>query len=200
MKEFIEKYITNLTTILKNLDIETIEQIKDALENTLKHQSKIYILGNGGSAATASHMVNDLGVGLSRRDIRDFNIISLADNTPVCTAIANDIGYENIFYAQLKNKIQKNDVVLAISCSGNSENILKAVNYAKSQGAILIGITGFNGGKLLELVDISFHVSTAKGEYGLVEDIHMILDHIIYSYYISSNNENELTNSKKQRQ
>ncbi|MEA2019863.1 MAG: SIS domain-containing protein [Campylobacterota bacterium] len=185
MQNFIQQYIKNLTNILNNLDLEIIEQIKDALEDTIKNSSKIYIIGNGGSSATASHMVNDLGVGLSRRDIKNFNVISLADNTPVITAIANDIGYEHIFYAQIKNKIQKNDLLIAISCSGNSANIVKAVEYAKEQGTKIVGMTGFSGGRLKELSDINFHIATDKGEYGLVEDAHMILDHIIYSYYVS---------------
>ena len=193
MQSFIHNYITKLITILSNLDLNTIEEIKDALENTIEHQSRIYILGNGGSAATASHMVNDLGVGLSRRNIKYFDITSLADNTPVCTAIANDIGYDNIFYAQLQNKIQKHDVVIAISCSGNSENIIKAVKYAKDKGSTIISMTGFDGGILKQLSDINFHIPTDKGEYGLVEDAHMILDHILYSYYISTKSESELT-------
>lgn len=188
MKDFIQKYILELTSILNTLDISTIEKIKDVLEDTIKNKSRIYIIGNGGSAATASHMVNDLGVGLSRRGIRDFDITSLADNTPVCTAIANDSGYENIFYLQLVNKVKKNDVIIAISCSGNSSNIIKAVEYAKIQEAIIIGITGFDGGQLKEIADIQFHIETQKGEYGLVEDLHMILDHIIYSYYMSLKN------------
>jgi len=89
---------------------------------------------------------------------------------------------------QLKNVINKDDVVIAISCSGNSNNIIKAVEYAKELGSTIIGVTGFDGGKLKKLSDISFHVNTQKNEYGLVEDMHMILDHIIYSYYISKEN------------
>jgi len=193
MKEFTQKYINNLTNILNNLDLKSIEQIKDALESTIEHNSKVYILGNGGSAATASHMANDLTVGLKLRDIRNFDVESLSDNSSVCTAIANDIGYENIFYAQIKNKIKKNDVLIAISCSGNSANILKAVTYAKEQGTTIVGLTGFEGGKLKELSDINFHIATAKGEYGLVEDAHMILDHIIYSYFISLKPETKTT-------
>jgi len=185
MQSFIKQYISKLDNILNNLDTKVIEEIKNALESTIANDSKIYIIGNGGSAATASHMVNDLGVGLKRRDIRNFNVTSLADNTPVCSAIANDIGYENIFYMQLKDVIKKDDLLIAISCSGNSHNITKAVEYAKDQGAIIIGMTGFEGGKLKELSDIRFHIETSNGEYGLVEDVHMILDHIIYSYYIS---------------
>ena len=193
MKIFIKEYIDNLTNILNNLDTNSIVQIKDALESTIKNKSKIYILGNGGSAATSSHMANDLSVGLKLRDIRSFDVESLSDNSSVCTAIANDIGYENIFYAQIKNKIKKDDVLIAISCSGNSANIIKAVEYAKEKNTRIIGLTGFEGGKLKELSDINYHIDTTKGEYGLVEDAHMILDHIIYSYYISLKPETKTT-------
>jgi len=185
IKNFIQNYTQSLITLLQNIDKNSIEQIVDILEQSVKTNSNIYIIGNGGSAATASHMVNDLGVGLKRRDIRSFNIISLADNTPVCSAIANDIGYENIFYMQLKDTIRPTDTLMAISCSGNSPNILKAVTYAKDIGSKIVGLTGFDGGKLKNLSDISFHIDTKNGEYGLVEDMHMILDHIIYSDYIS---------------
>lgn len=190
---FTNRYLENLTLLLKNIPTQSLCDIFTALENTIKNKSKIYILGNGGSAATASHMANDLTVGLKLRDIRNFDVESLSDNSSVCTAIANDIGYENIFYAQIKNKIKKDDVLIAISCSGNSANILKAVEYAITQGSTIIGLTGFNGGKLKELSNISFHVDTSKGEYGLVEDVHMILDHILYSYYVSLKPETKST-------
>ncbi len=182
MKYFVKKYIKNLISILEEVEIDNISNIITALENS---KGKIYIIGNGGSAATASHMVNDLGVGLKRRGIRSFDVESLSDNTPVCSAIANDIGYKNVFYMQLKDKINPNDILIAISCSGNSPNIIKAVKYSKKRGATIIGLTGFDGGKLKKKSDINFHVKTAKNEYGLVEDMHMILDHIIYSYYLS---------------
>jgi len=182
MQKFTQKYIKKLIKTLQNIKPETVEDIITLLNNT---KGKIYIIGNGGSAATASHMVNDLGVGLKRRSIKSFDVESLNDNTPVCTAIANDIGYENIFYMQLKDRIHSGDVLIAISCSGNSKNIIKAVKYAKEQNAAIVGLTGFDGGKLKKISDINFHVQTAKDEYGLVEDVHMILDHIIYSYYIS---------------
>jgi len=172
--------------------LDAINEIKNSLEDSLKNNGKIYIVGNGGSAATASHMANDLTVGLKLREIRNFVVESLSDNSSICTAIANDIGYENIFYAQIKNKIKKEDILIAISCSGNSPNILKAAEYAKQKGSTIIGMTGFDGGKLKELSDIKFHVQTDKGEYGLVEDVHMILDHIIYSYYISLKPDNKL--------
>ena len=168
MKKFTKKYIDTLISTLKNSDTDTISDIVNLLDST---KGRIYIIGNGGSAATASHMVNDLGAGLRRRNIRSFDVESLSDNTPVCTAIANDIGYENIFYMQLKGRINKNDILIAISCSGNSENILKAVKYAKKQDAKIIGITGFDGGKLKKKSDINFHVQTDEGQYGIVEDI-----------------------------
>ncbi len=183
MNQFINNYIKDLITLLQNINNDIIIQIIEALNNT---KGKIYILGNGGSAATSSHMVNDLGVGLTRRDIKNFNIESLSDNTSVCTAIANDTGYENIFYYQIKNKITSDDLLLAISCSGNSANIIKAVEYAKDLNVPIVGITGFDGGKLKQLSDISFHIQTDNEAYGLVEDLHMILNHIIYSYFIST--------------
>ena len=182
--KFIDKYTDNLINLLKNIDKDAIKKILELFEQTVETNSKIYIIGNGGSAATASHMVNDLGVGLKRRDIQKFNVISLADNTPVCTAIANDIGYENIFYMQLKDILTPEDIIIAISCSGNSPNIIKAVEYANEIMAVVISLTGFDGGELKEISDINFHINTQKNEYGLVEDMHMILDHIIYSYYI----------------
>ena len=169
---------------MQKINKNAVSQIIEKKKKSAQQKSKVYILGNGGSAATASHMVNDLGVGLKRRDLAKFNIISLADNTPVCSAIANDIGYEDIFYMQLRDMLQKDDVVIAISCSGNSANIVKAVEYAKGVDSTIIGVTGFDGGKLKGLSDINFYVQTSSGEYGLVEDMHMILDHIIYSYYI----------------
>lgn len=190
MNNFLQTYANSLIKLIQKIDFHTLEMIIQSLESTIEKKSKIYILGNGGSAATASHMVNDLGAGLRRRGIVNFEVISLADNTPVTTAIANDIGYDNIFYMQLEGLLKKNDVVIAISCSGNSANIIKAVNYAKEIGSQVIGITGFDGGILREVSDISFHVDAPKGEYGLVEDVHMILDHMIYSYYIDKGKNN----------
>lgn len=184
IKDFVKEYTENLKRLLDNIDADAIAEIIEVLEKAQKNKGDIYVMGNGGSAATASHMVNDLGVGLQRRGLMYFRIASLADNTPVTTALANDIGYDNIFSSQLENRLEKKDVIIAISCSGDSPNIVKACEYAKNIGATLIGITGFGGGKLREMSDISFHVDTPKGEYGLVEDMHLILDHIIYSYYL----------------
>ena len=184
-KLFIQEYIKKLQKLLADTDIEAISNIIDLLEETQNNGGNIYVIGNGGSSATASHMANDLNIGLKKKGIRKFNVISLADNSAVATAISNDIGFENLFYMQLKDVVDKKDLLIAISCSGNSPNIIKAVEYAKSKNTTIVGCTGFDGGKLRGLSDICFHIDTANGEYGLVEDMHMILDHIIYSYFIS---------------
>ena len=184
IKPFVKDYLIRLKLILDNIDSEVISNIIDMLDQTIVNKSRIYIIGNGGSSATASHMVNDLGAGLRRRDIVNFDVVSLGDNSPVVSAIANDIGYENIFFMQMKGLIKPSDIIIAISCSGDSPNIIKAVDYAKDLGCKIIGVTGFNGGYLKTISDINFHVDAPKNEYGLVEDTHMILDHIIYSYYI----------------
>ena len=183
IKLFVKDYIKKLSAILSEINPDDVANIVEALEKTLEDKSRVYIIGNGGSAATASHMVNDLGAGLRRRDIVNFDVVSLADNTPVVTAISNDIGYENIFYMQMKGLVKKNDIVIAISCSGDSPNIVKAVDYAQNVGCKILGITGFSGGYLKQISDINFHINAPKDDYGLVEDAHMVLDHIIYSYY-----------------
>ena len=184
IKEFTKSYISSLKNILEQVDENSIAQIVAQIDLCVANRSRFYVIGNGGSSATVSHMANDLGVGLKRRDIISLDIVSLGDNSPVVTAVANDIGYENIFYMQLKDIMKPEDVLLAISCSGNSPNIVKAVEYAKEVGCTVVGVSGFDGGKLKEMSDIRFHVDAPIGEYGLVEDVHMILDHIIYSYYI----------------
>lgn len=193
MQEFSKYYTCHLINYINLIDHDILVSIVKTLDKTIDNNSKIYIIGNGGSAATASHMANDLSVGLKLRKIRSFDVESLSDNSSVCTAIANDIGYENIFYAQIKNKIKSDDVLIAISCSGNSNNIIKATKYAKEVGTTIIGMTGFDGGELKSLADIKFHVAAPKGEYGIVEDVHMILDHMIYSYYISLKPETKST-------
>lgn len=181
---FVEYYKSKLTELIGKIDGNVIEQIVAAFEETSQKRSRIYVIGNGGSSSTASHWANDFAIGLKRRGIAVFDMVSLGDNSAVTTAIANDIGYENIFYEQLRGILTADDVLLAISCSGNSPNIMKAVKYAKEVGATVIGCSGFDGGELKADSDIIFHVGTPNGEYGLVEDVHMILDHIIYSYYI----------------
>jgi len=181
-EEFSANYIDYLTGLLKQLDYKIIENIIRKFIETNEKGSTIYFIGNGGSASTASHFANDITVGTSINNQTPFKSISLCDNISILTAIGNDYGYPEIFVKQLKALLTKDDLLLALSVSGNSENIIKAVDYAQNIGSFTIGCTGFDGGKLKSIVDINLHIPTNKGEYGPVEDIFMILDHIIYSY------------------
>ena len=185
MNKFVDSYLDKLAVALSKVSRDEVAKIFERLDEAEKEKGTIYIIGNGGSAATASHMANDLSAGLRLREIRNFQVVSLADNSSTCTAIANDVGFENIFYVQLKPVLKPQDVLIAISCSGNSPNIMKAVNYAKAEKVTVIGLTGFDGGELKAASDINYHVATERGEYGIVEDAHMILDHMLFSYYVS---------------
>ncbi len=185
IKEFSNIYISSLTKLMNNIDTNIFQLVIEELKEVQKNKGTIYVIGNGGSASTASHIVNDFGIGLKKHGVANYNIVSLADNIAVTSAIANDLGYDNIFYQQLKNILEKKDLLIAISCSGNSENIIKSVLYAKKLNCITIGLTGFEGGQLKDISDINFHIDTPKGEYGLVEDMHMIFNHLLYSFYLN---------------
>jgi len=181
IKKFSKSYFTYLTSVLDRISEEEIEAFVTVLLEARERESVVYFIGNGGSAATASHFANDISIG-TRCYEKPFRVLSLCDNQAIITAIANDDGYENIFSQQLSVLLKKNDVVIAISASGNSPNLIKAIKTAKDMNAITVGLTAFDGGTLKKSVDISLHVPTEKGEYGPSEDAHMILDHLIGSY------------------
>jgi D-sedoheptulose 7-phosphate isomerase len=140
--------------------------------------SSVFILGNGGSAATAAHIAADLANAPRRAGQRPMRIFSLGENAACLTALGNDDGYEHVFAKQLDNYLAPNDVVIAISASGNSPNVLRAVELAKTRGAITVALAGFTGGTLLDLVDRAVLVSSPAGAYGPVEDVHLMLGHI----------------------
>jgi D-sedoheptulose 7-phosphate isomerase len=188
MQSFFQKYQNNIKQQIDEINNSEISLIINEIDRCNEEGSTIYIIGNGGSAATASHMQNDLGSGLKSRGIINLNILSLCDNISVLSALANDNGFENVFYLQVLDRIKENDVLIAISASGNSSNIIKAVKYSRDIGAKIIGLTGFDGGLLRKLSDINYHIQTNAGEYGVVEDMHMMLDHMIFSYYIDKSN------------
>ena len=181
-REFAKRYLAYLSDLLAQLDVEAVEQIIDAFVEAGEQGRTIYFIGNGGCAATASHFANDIGFGTRAPGFRPFKAFSLVDNVAVMTALANDNGYDAVFVRQLEGILQPGDVVVALSVSGNSANVVKAMRYAKESGALTIGCTGFDGGALREMADISLHVPALRGEYGPVEDVFMILDHLIYSY------------------
>lgn len=180
-KAFAQAYLNYLKQVLDRIDANEIAAFINALLWARSNDSTIYFIGNGGSASTANHFANDIGVGTRSWD-KPFRVRSLCNNAAVITAVANDYGYTEIFLQQLKINLKKNDVVVAISASGNSENLLKAINYANQVGAVTIGLTAFDGGELRKIARLGVHVPTQKGEYGPAEDAHMVLDHLVGAY------------------
>ena len=181
INDYSRSYIDYLSSVLNNISLTDIEKFVEVLLEARERESSIFFIGNGGSAATASHFANDIAIG-TRAYEKPFRAISLCDNQAVITAIANDDGYEKIFSQQLQVLLKKQDVVVAISASGNSPNLLDAIDTAKKLNTITVGISAFDGGKMKEMVDVSLHVPTEKGEYGPAEDAHMVLDHLVSNY------------------
>ena len=180
-RNMITDYMELEMEVLKNLDINAINEAMNLMMQAYEAKKKIYIFGNGGSSATASHYQNDFNKGISEYVDKKFNFICLNDNVPTIMAIANDIGFEEVFRFQLRGKLEEGDIVIAISGSGNSKNVIYAVEYAKKQGNKVIGMTGYKGGRLKELADISLHADVMSMQ--VTEDIHMIFDHMIMSIF-----------------
>jgi len=187
-KTHAQNYLTGLKAVLDKLPLDTIAEIAGALEKAHAARKQIFVIGNGGSAATASHMMNDLNKGtLGHKGDATwprFRVIALTDNVSLMTAWGNDTDYNHIFSEPLKNLANPGDVLICISASGNSPNIIAACDAAKQLGLQIIGLAGFTGGKLAQLADICLTVPS--NEYGPVEDVHMILDHILTSYLYES--------------
>lgn len=178
---FVIDYLEYLFTVLKNIDPQSIANFIELLIDARSRGATIYFIGNGGSAATASHFANDISIGTNSYE-KPFRAISLSDNNAIITALGNDYGYDEIFVRQLKILGRPGDLVVAISASGNSKNLIKAFDFAKTIHMKTIGITAFDGGILKKLADHSIHVPTEQKEYGPAEDAHMILDHLISAY------------------
>ena len=179
--EFAGAYLTYLRSVLQGVDTGEIGRFVETLLDARKRDATVFFIGNGGSAATASHFANDLAVGTN--DYRNpFRVISLTDNVPIITAIGNDFGYEEIFVRQLRILGRQGDVLVGISASGNSPNVLRAFDYARSSGIKTVAITAFDGGKMKAMADEGIHVPTEPKEYGPAEDAHMVLDHLIGAY------------------
>jgi len=179
---YAERYLGYVSELLKRVNIQSIASFIEELEHSRRTQGTVFFIGNGGSAATASHMANDIGLGPGTKDTQSYRTLSLTDNIAKMTAIANDKGYDRLFVEQLKLHYRPGDKLVVISASGNSLNIIKAAEWVKERKGKVIGLTGFDGGSLKDICDIVIHVSTPKGEYGPVEDIHMIVDHLVYMY------------------
>lgn len=176
--DMIKSYIKTLKDTLDRINVSEVENIVEAFISARDNNKQILVFGNGGSGSTASHMVCDILKGCSYGKEKRFRILSLNDNIPTILAYGNDVSYDIIFLEQLKNYLQEGDLVIAISGSGNSKNIINAIQYANEMGATTIGLTGFNGGKLKEISTISFNANI--NDMQISEDLHVILMHILY--------------------
>ena len=180
-RDKIKEYLEKEKEVIDNLDVRAINTVYSVLDDALQNNRTIYVIGNGGSGSTASHIANDFDKMILKTTEKRFNVVCLSDNMALTLAIANDVGYEYIFMYQMINHIKPDDVVIAISGSGNSENIINAVDYAKKQGAMVIGFTGFDGGKLKKMANYS--LDTNIDNMQITEDIHLILEHLIVSMF-----------------
>lgn len=173
----ISEYTEQLQDVLNRLPLDEFSRVVDAIIEAGERGSTIFVLGNGGSAATASHFACDLAKGTQRPGVRPFRVVALTDNVPLMTAWGNDTAYDRIFAEQLRPLVQPGDVVIGISGSGNSPNVLEAMRVANEAGALAIGWTGFRGGKIKDLVDICIIVPSHSMEQ--IEDVHLILEHAL---------------------
>ena len=182
---FAGKYFEYLFSVLKSLDTTALVALEIELEDARANGNTIFVAGNGGSASTATTMANDLGFDVFKKTRIDkpFKIFAITDNTSAITGISNDVGYENVFLGQLQIHYKAGDKIIVISASGNSPNAVKAAEWVKSKGGKVIGFLGFQGGKLREICDVVVHVKTEAGEYGPVEDAHLIINHVLAHWF-----------------
>ena len=179
MRKKIDNYINSLKRVLDDFDINSLEEVIKLFIYARDNNKNIFVFGNGGSGSTASHMVCDIIKGCSYKKDKKFKIFCLNDNVPTILAYSNDVGYDIVFEEQLKNLLSAGDVVLAISGSGNSKNIIKAIDFANSNDAKTIGFSGFDGGLLKKKAKVNLHVPI--NDMQISEDFHVIAMHIMYS-------------------
>ena len=173
----IRTYIEMERKVLESLPIESINEVMNVLEEARLARKRIFICGNGGSASTAAHFECDFNKGVSYNQDIKYDFECLSDNVPMMMAIANDIGYEDIFVVPLRNKLKQGDLVIGISGSGNSENVVRAIRYGNEMGAETIALVGYRGGKLKEIAKHCIHVDVDNMQ--ITEDIHLVLDHMM---------------------
>jgi len=177
-------YREYLRNIIADIDLASVKAVVQTFLEARDNNKMIYFAGNGGSASTASHFCQDLSEVGRKIKGKGFRSQSITDNVSALTAIGNDYGYTDIFSMQIQYYFDPGDVLVVISASGNSANVINAVELAKEKGGKTIGLVGFDGGKLAKICDIVVHITSKKGEYGPVEDAHLILNHMITSYLI----------------
>ena len=176
IREYFSDYCAGLSKALEGVSAERFEEFVHLLESAYQDGRQVFLMGNGGSGSTASHLACDLNKGVSFGREKRFRVISLNDNLPTLTAYANDVSYEDVFLEPLKNFLRPGDLVVGISGSGNSPNVLKAIAYANDLGAHTVGLCGFDGGKLAGMVRTP--VLAPVHDMQKAEDVHMILSHV----------------------
>ncbi len=176
-KRVIQAYLNHVKDTIAQIPLERVARVIDLIYQAYVDKKQVFIVGNGGSASTASHLACDLGKGAVIEGKDRLRVMSLNDNTALLTAYANDVGYSHVFAEQLKSLIKEGDLLICISGSGNSPNILKAIEAARQVGAVTVGLFGFGGGKAVKMVDE--HVTVDDATYEPVEDVHLILAHAI---------------------
>ena len=176
-----KEYSDDLSYAFEQIDAGTFEALVNHMIRVYRAKKKIFVAGNGGSAATANHFVSDCGKNAVQGDRRRFRMLSLSDDIEKITAFGNDVSFDSVFAEQLKSLIDEGDLLILISASGNSPNILRAAEYARAAGSAVVSLTGFDGGRLREISDIN--LNTPLQTYEQVEDMHLILTHMIVSLF-----------------
>jgi len=174
----IQRHLAAVQDALAGLDRDMIARLGELLERARLAGHTVFLFGNGGSGSTASHLASDLNKGVSRGRNPAYRAMCLNDNIPLMLAYANDEGYGKVFVGPLQNFLRPGDVVIAISGSGNSENVLRAVEYANRNGATTVGLCGFDGGRLKPLVHLAVHVPV--DDMLVAEDVHFVVGHVLY--------------------
>ena len=181
-EDYVRKYCARLAEVLAGIDAGAVARIIEIIDQASHEDRALFFIANGGSAAVASHWVNDLVAGSYVEGQPPFRAYALSDNVASVTALGNDAGFEYIFEHQLRVDMRPGDVVFSMSVSGNSENLVRALQFAHSNGAKTIGVCGIDGGRLKELCDVVLHIPTSPDEYGPVEDVFSVVDHIVTGY------------------
>ncbi len=173
----LKEYFDNEIELAGKLDLNRVEELISALERARSEGRRVFLFGNGGSAATAAHFACDLGKGTIQPNVPRIKVLCLNDNVPTLMAYANDMGYETIFAEPLITLSERGDLAMAFTASGNSPNVVRAIETARARGLVTIGLTGFDGGKVKSLVDLNLHIPSKS--FGHVEDLHLAVCHAI---------------------
>ena len=174
-------YLDRLRAAVAGVPEDSLARFADMLYRAYRDDKQVFTLGNGGSASTASHMAADLAKNTIGPNMRRFRVLSLSDNMSILTALANDIGYAAVFSEQLKNLIRAGDLLVAISASGNSPNVLRAMEYARAESAEVVAMLGFEGGQAASTADLAIVIPS--DHYGVIEDVHLIINHITVDFF-----------------